>query len=229
MEKDVVYILKQWAYNNIELRYSLRSLANIEYNEVYFIWYKPSWVQWVKQIKIMDKFALRSMNTLYKTKVACLTSSISDNFILMNDDFIINNKIELKDYHRWTIKEHLEARYNSNLATKPLTSIIERDFNKNDLDFELHCPIIINKQKFLDLFDKYDMKKWHLYRSLYWKEYITNSKKIKDYKIKSLVKLKEVIEENPDFISTRDDFILNPTMNAFLKSQFSKKSKFEIL
>lgn len=221
MKYDVVYIVRQWVNNNMELLFSLRSLANIEHWDIYIIWHLPKWAKNVIHIPCRDNFKYKTQNVLNKIKIACW---LCDDFILMNDDFYITKPTQIKYYHKWTIEEHLETRQ-THLKQKPLTKIIERDFELDDLDFELHCPFLVNSKKALKLFEKYDMK-MHLFRSLYWKEYVKKSELVKDYKINNFKDLELVKKENPTFISSRDDFMNRPFIK-YLQSLFPKKSEYE--
>jgi hypothetical protein len=86
---DVVYILREWYSDCLELRYSLRSLENIEHWKVFFIWWCPWWAKNIVHIKAADPYQVKSLNALHKIKIACSDERISDDFILMNDDFYI--------------------------------------------------------------------------------------------------------------------------------------------
>lgn len=87
---DFVYILgEQDDYT--ELRYSLRSLALIPHGRVWIVGASPpGWVQNVGWIPVDQEPGYSSIWTNQRNNIyqACLSSAVSESFVLMNDDFI---------------------------------------------------------------------------------------------------------------------------------------------
>jgi len=222
---DIVYILREWADNCLELRYSLRSLKNIEHDKVYIIWYKPEWVENVIHISAEDPYKIKSLNALHKINIACNYKNISDDFILMNDDFYITKETEIKYYNQWSIMDHyLEKR--DRLQRGSYINNLYKTFQlfPRWKDFSLHTPIVYNKVKFLALQTKYDMTQWYLLRNLYCNHYWIVWEYLKDFKIRNL---EEIPEELPTFLSNLDCLIVSEEFKALLESLFPDQWRYE--
>ena len=224
---DVVYILRPWYDNCMELRYSIRSLQNIKHGNIYIIWYKPIWAKNIIHIPANDPFTVKALNALHKIKIACNDERISDDFILMNDDFYITKPTEVKYYHQGTIKEHLNRRV-ARVWTNNYIEWIRKTLKlfPEWLDYSIHYPIIYNKEKFLNLFEEYNMDQWLLLRNLYCNHYWVQWEQAKDYKIRNLGELPK--GKIPTFISNDDWLIVNEVFRGFLNKLFPKPSKYEI-
>lgn len=155
---DLVYPLIKWYNNNLELRYSLRSLTNLKYDNIYLLWYKPDWIKWIEHIEAEDNHYIKVVNVINKLKIVCEDDRISEDFILMNDDFYILKPTEIKYFNQWTISEHIDRR-ESNWVFHWVYAECLRYTNLMFpywLDFELHIPIIYNKTRLKELFAKYE-------------------------------------------------------------------------
>lgn len=222
---DIVYILRPWYDNCLELRFSLRSLANIKHDKVFIVGYKPEWCENVIHIPAEDPYSVKSLNALHKITIACEDKRISDDFILMNDDFYICKPTEIKYYNQWTIEEHLQDKINRLWNSKYIQNIRKTlNIFPEWLDFSLHIPIIYNKEKFLKLWDKYDKNEWYLLRNLYCNEYWVKSEYRQDYKIRNL---KELVKDDQTFISNDDALIVNEEFREYLYNKFPNVSKYE--
>jgi len=99
---DIVYLVKKTKDDNIELRYSLRSLSNIKHDRVFFVWYKPKWIKNIIHIPYEDR------NTKFenvKDKHKIISELDIEDFIYMNDDFYFLEKQEVENYIIWTLQE----------------------------------------------------------------------------------------------------------------------------
>ena len=89
---DFVYIVKE-SEDNEELRYSLRSISKFyPSNKIWIVGYKPSWIQNVNYIPVKQDCGDKWKNSVNNIIKACESEEISNDFILMNDDFIILKK-----------------------------------------------------------------------------------------------------------------------------------------
>jgi len=222
---DVVYILRAWYDNCLELRYSLRSLENIEHWKVFIIGYKPDWITNVVHIPAEDPYEIKSLNALHKINIACKDERVSDDFILMNDDFYIKDKTEIKYFHQWTMHNQLcerRARWNNWTYVNKLhlTYCLFPGWN----DFSIHCPIVYNKDKFLKLQEHYDMTQGYLLRNLYCNHYWIKWEKIEDCKVRNLA---EMPKEFPTFFSNLDSLIITDEFKEALNNLFPNASKYE--
>ena len=188
---DVVYLVSKCPNNNIELRYSLRSLKNIKYDNVFLVWYKPNWVKNVKHIPFNDKDD-KFLNVKKKQKIIASHPDISDNFIYMNDDFYFLKPQEVKNYKIWTVDQQVEYiksvvdNYKVYHYYRSITDIL-RMFGRWD-SYETHTPMIFNKKKMQEVIEWKPDYRTTSFRSLYGNyhsipaELLTNTPDYKKYK-----------------------------------------------
>ena len=147
---DVVYICRDG--ENDELRYSLRSLANLPHDNVWVIGGAPKWYKG-KRIKVKqsgDKYsnARRNLNAL------CDSPDITESFILMNDDFFIMRPVDDVPYlHGGSvydkIKRHSAYAPDSayvRLLWDTLHVLANRGCHTS-YDYALHVPMVMEKAK----------------------------------------------------------------------------------
>lgn len=139
-----------------ELRYALRSLKNIPHGNVFICGDKPDFIS-TKVIFLPNSTRGKSaqLDCELNLRLALEDERLSDNFILMNDDFFIIKKISrLPNYQNGTIAELIRDRpqrpfmkYNQSLDN----TIKYLECFDNPLSFELHIPMVMNKLDRLDL------------------------------------------------------------------------------
>lgn len=159
---DFVYIVKEDEKNE-DLKYSLRSIAKFyPENKVWIVGYKPSWVKNVEYLPVKqskDKWK----NSMLNITAACECPNISEDFILMNDDFFM---IEPKVPIEMIANSHLGLLSKTITKYKTMKSPWFNAFPQiRDLlkklgvsepyyDYEAHLPLQINKKKFLEVLAK---------------------------------------------------------------------------
>jgi len=230
--------------DNVELKYSLRSVALFapKFDKIWIIGYKPDWVTNVEFIPTVQFQAKKYTATNNNLRVACESVYISNDFVLMNDDFILTRPIssweDSLNFIRNKLKDQIKI-YHSSCETDytqafdyNLPMIQEISGNPDPDDYELHIPIIINKNKFLDVFnDKRVIKhmkehKITLKRSLY------GNVNHKFTRITPDVKIRGGDPETIDseWVSVLDNFIgkSHPRFTAYLDRLFSNKCRYEV-
>lgn len=248
---DIVYPLKE-QNKNIDLLYSLRSLEKFgcEYGQVWIVGYLPEWITNVRHIKTVqnsDKWA----NTQGNWTAICECDEVSEDIIVMNDDFIFSQPVKswesLTDCYLGTMQER--AEFFTNNGYKPSKWRNAFSFNHNllqsmgvaePLDYEFHGPVIINRKKRLALQSRKEIKPYmadseslimlrSVYQNVYRKDRPT--RKIHDYKFMADAFNPEEMLIN-GFFSVDDEIIGDdtrcPKLNAWLKRTFPSKSKYEI-
>ena len=247
---DLVYILKESDYNP-DLVMSLRSVEKFcKYRNIWIIGYKPTWLTNVKHLPTKQT-GNKWKNSELNWRTACECPEISDNFILMNDDFIAIRPIhdwenELNvclgnvgdEADRWAKKQKPSRWQWGFIYAKDLLKVCH---SRSDYNYESHLPIIINKQKYLKFLELKPIKEFiksskvlhkrSLYKNLYPSDKVSLPHKIKDVKIMLGYDLSDgYLKEN--WISVFDDVIGNvikfPKINKFLSEMFPDKSKFEL-
>lgn len=232
MKPDIVYILKN-TQENEEFRYSLRSLIKNakNYGKVITIGGLPNKIKTDLNIplKQVGKTKYDRVNITFKE--ICLNPAISDNFVLMNDDFFIMQELDISkipNYYRCSIKEYLEIltrdRANSDYSGRLAKAAMALDMLKYDTKcYELHVPILLNKHKLLEVFGVFTG--YCGTRTLYGNYHKVKSKQMNDCKI--FTHSDEFIKDTP-FLSTTDSSFRSGAVGEYIRSQFPDKCKFEV-
>lgn len=225
---DIVYTLRN-NYDGEELIYSLRSLKNIPHDRVFLVGGCPSWAQNIIHIPT-EQTGTKWENSVSNIKTACKDSRLSDDFILMNDDFFIlepSTPQELNKYHA-TVAKMLEGLGKKHPKPTPyMVGMAEtRDLlfwlgKEEPRCYELHIPFVFNKNKFLEMFKipGTDSIKCLQIRTLYGNLYMSGGEDMPDVKI---CDKKGSPGQKGQFLSCSDsgfDFIL-----PFLRQKFNNKT-----
>lgn len=147
---DYVYICRSG--DNEELRYSLRSISkNAPEGRVWLVGGKPDWYSgnFVSVRATSHKYN-NARNNLH---AIVGSSEISDNFVLMNDDFFVVRKVdEIKTYHGGLLSDKIK-RYKSEPGTTVYTGMLTTTYRTlrrrgvdAPLDYELHVPMPMTKE-----------------------------------------------------------------------------------
>lgn len=225
---DALYVLgKSSQYDNLELRLSLRSLERNakDLESVFIVGEKPNWIKNVVHIPVDDVYT-RENNVFRKILTACKLD-ISENFFFMNDDFYMTRPFIMGDYPFFVngVVEGIQnpSRYQK-VQNKTLNCLQSNGINMV-MDYRVHCPIIFNKEKFLQLEKYYKATKFdevgYSARLLYGNLFADNPIICEDCKLWSGDKIKDTIQ---GCISTNDD--CEDVLNELLKI-FNKPSKYE--
>lgn len=167
--------------NNMELRLSLRSLEKFGKNidRVFVVGNKPPFLsKEVNYIWVDDKYEWWK-NAFEKTKAA-IKAGISDEFLLMNDDFFMMaefDALKYPYYHKGDMPLDKEGVYGGVVAN---TRKVLESMGATYKHFGVHCPMRIEAQKYLEL-EKYYTSPV-LARCLYGNLYAKGAKLIKDNK-----------------------------------------------
>jgi hypothetical protein len=149
---DVVYVCRDGA--NEELRYSLRSLANVPHDRV---WIFGGWPRWVSNVTVVatPQRATKYAITTNSLRVACEHPEVSDPFWLWNDDMYAIAATEPKHYDRGPVRKVLDIYQghhpNSSytLGMKATLAMLKANGHPDPLSFELHIPLVVHKATML--------------------------------------------------------------------------------
>lgn len=226
---DLVYICRDG--NNEELRYSIRSaVKNLAFDNLWVVGGKPDWYSgnYIKVEQNRSKYA----NARKNLSAACNSEEISDSFILMNDDFYILNKVELVPYMHGgllsdKIKTYKDLTGNTSYVlnlNKTLTNLSRR-LKKDILDYELHVPMIMEKENLLKVLDYADF-----WRSRYGNTFSVGGEEIVDVKVYCsgglVSKSYDLNNLKYDYLSSNDDSFELIRDNILLK-HFNEPSIYE--
>jgi len=228
---DIVYFVRE-GDDNEELRYSLRSLVNIPHGTVHIVGYKPCWVKNVNHIPV-EQTGIKNTNTTRNLYVAAESEEVSDNFILMNDDFFIMKPIEeIPNLNRGYIVD--VAEYYQQFNSPYFKGMVETHNYilslgyKSPLSYELHVPMVMNKYNVVDMLDQYyfdapEVSILHK-RSLYGNMFNYGGETIKDVKV---YKVDGSFDEDSTFLSTQDNIWDDSEIGRFIRTKFTEKSQYE--
>ena len=230
---DLVYILgrgSRW-FNN-EIRFSLRSVCeNLPHRRVILVGERPEWIQNILHIPAVDDRSCKLQNAMAKLRILCETPGVSEDFILMNDDFFIMRPMTyMPNYINGTIQnlqETHETRAGYYYAAMDVTrTMLKMAIGKEPFNFELHVPMVLNRDKFLKLTDTILWKeKSYLFRSVYGNVFELdgiNRMDVKIYRAKNLPDCDKM-----DLISTDNVTVLTPRFQKWIARKFPKKCKYE--
>jgi hypothetical protein len=228
---DFVYICKDG--NNEELRYSIRSIVeSFPYANIWVVGGKPDW--YIGNYIEVEQSNYKYKNAVENLKSICSSLEISDSFILMNDDFYIINKIEnIETFHGGYLlnKINLYQKLNSNSNyTRKLNSTYKRLKGigiDNPLDYELHIPMVMEKEKLQEVLKNNDQFLW---RSMYGNIFQVGGSEMQDVKVYGsgplIPKSYNLNLDNHTYLSSADSSF-NIIWNKILKVKFKQKTKFE--
>jgi hypothetical protein len=226
---DLVYICGSG--HNEELRYSIRSaVKNLKFDNLWVVGGKPDWYvgNHLEVIQNKSKYA----NARNNLRAICNSTEISDSFILMNDDFYIINKVDNVPYmHGGLLADKITKYKNLTGDTRYVLMLkrtllsLSRRINKDVLDYELHVPMVMEKEKLLSIVELPD-----LWRSRYGNTFDVGGIEIDDVKVYSFgVLTKKSYDINNlkyDYLSSNDDSF-EMIKNKILNINFADKTVYE--
>jgi hypothetical protein len=228
---DVVYICR--IGRNPELMYSIRSVVeNLPHDKIWVAGGKPNWYK--GKFMGVKQGGTKYQNAREILEAICENPEISDEFILMNDDFFITDKLDdLKTYHGGLLEKKV-AKYTRMHPNSIYTGLLQHTFvNLRDrygiehpLDYELHVPMKM---------DKYGLYKavtsGLLWRSVYGNLNNVGGEKINDVKVylggREEHQSYDFRKGSLPFVST-EDRSFSVVYRELLKDKFPNRSKYEI-
>lgn len=211
---------------DFELRMCLRSIEkNITgYRDIVIVGDVPQWIQNVKQIPVQDVSKVSDFNIMWKTTAACDEEAVSENFLFFNDDHFILKPFQADKfpfYYSGDLGEYIRKRGNDEYgkrAQNTYNHLKERGLPTNH--FDIHTPILYNKEKFINLVSALDWnQKTYIIKSLYANSLKIEGEQIEDHKYNN-PPIKDV-----GVYSTYPN--LRASVTRFLTEQFPKPSKYE--
>lgn len=233
---DILYTLKE-CQSCEELVYSLRSLANLPHNKVFIVGGCPNNIDKGKIVHIPSKQkGTKWQNSTANVKLACMDERLSDDFILMNDDFFIlkpiqDVKIEL-NLQQGTVKKVYDYYFARSASETPWCrgmrqtgELLKKQGILEPLSYELHIPFVMNKHKLLSLFDIEGVKDINCLhkRTLYGNLFSPDATYMEDVKFNGDVTFNE--NKYNKFLSCSDGGF--NSIKRFLSNKFPKKSVYE--
>ncbi len=232
MKKNFTFVYICRAGENEELRYSIRSVvASFPNADIIVVGEPPEWYDG-DYIKVKQAFT-KYRNAYNNLQTICMSSKIPENFIVMNDDFYIMDKIDdvgyfhdglLQDKADMYFDVYQHSEYTKRLYTT--VSKLQRLGYKNPLSYEVHVPFPVEKWKLA----RATRNEALLWRSMYGNIYGVGGTQIDDVKVYSSVKMNfktyDYSSAELPFLSSDDtSFIL--LKDDVLSKRFSSKTSYE--
>lgn len=234
---DLVYSLGTGSHwDNNEIRYSLRSVEKfLKVDYVYVIGECPSFLN-VYHIPLKESSVSahnKQYNIFAKIMRACQTPTISKDFIYMADDhFWLKPVDRIPYYHNGNLFNtwifHNCPSYQRTLMNT-YNELLRRGLPT--VNFNIHYPIVYNKEKFLQTVPLF---RWGMYHGYAIKSLYCNSLKIEgecgiECKIKQPFRIADLQELTfgKELFSFGDE-ALNDSMKQYLQQLYPKKSRWEI-
>jgi len=212
---DYVYICRSG--DNEELRFSLRSvLKNTDCKNVWVVGGKPDWYIG-NYIKVED-FGNKFDNITNCYKAISISDQISEDFVLMNDDFyILQQTKEIPLFYDGTLTDKIDSHMSkygmssyARVLVRAKKELMEAGIS-DPLCYDVHTPMMFNKTMLSYLNHSNNAP-----RSTYGNMYNLGGIEVKDVKIYYKDKDKDI--SSLSFLSTEDDsfkLILNKLISMF--------------
>lgn len=236
---DIVYTVKASATND-ELKYSLRTIENLPHDRVYIIGGCPEFVNQDTVTFIpTDTLPSKYDTTLNNLKVACSLKSLSEDFIWMNDDFYILQKVEdpMRELNlqKGSIRLWIKEYKKHNLALTKYMLGVEHTLEylkslgiPDPACYEMHTPFVYNKSRVKSLLEREGLKSVPMIqiRSVYGNIYNLNGELTEDVKVLRKDNLDLSKFDNKKFMSSSD--FTWPKLEPYIKLKFNKKGVHEL-
>lgn len=224
---DIVIPLgKGSVLKNFELRFCLRSIEKhlTGYRNIWIIGERPEWSQNVNHIPATDRYDISDRNIMAKLTLAAEHPEISHDWIMFNDDHFLLAPFEAATfpyYYHQNLDVYLKQRGIDAYGKRALATMKHlQDQNLPIKHFDIHTPILYNKELFLKFVSSLNWEKQsYIIKSLY-----ANSLKIEGTEEKDH-KLTAPPNGNLKVFSTYPH--MKASVTRFLTEQFPQKSKYE--
>lgn len=237
MKRDLVYIVgKSSGWGDNELRYSLRSVAErmADVGTVFIVGELPPFVdpKSVAHVPMADPTKDKTLNALAKIRRAAEDPRMSAEFVLMNDDFVVLRKGgPPRRYSSGSMKakigRHKKGVYRDALIRT--AEMLKGGARGEVLDYEMHCPVVFDKEALIDVMDEFRGREPYLVRTAYGHRTANDdAAPVPDFKAFSMEKVRAIAKRNL-YLSSSKEVEKNPEYRAWLRAKFPVRCRFEML
>jgi hypothetical protein len=240
---DLVYLYTAGSNTN-EIRYSLRSMQKHLKNigRVFIVGDDPGIFKDMIYVPCENKWRHNGARNIYdKIMTACRHPDLSQNFGCCSDDYFLLKDFDLETlpyFHCGTLSQTIQKlciKYSNGEpnafrihCVNTFNALIERKLPEQN--FNIHFPIVYNKEKYIEIMSAFD---WEIPRGYISKSTYTNSLKIPgeymaDVKIHAPKTKPAILRrlKNESFFSTNEHSINDP-MLEFMQEQYPEPSMWE--
>ena len=141
MKPDVLYRVRPGEKNE-ELRYSLRSLCNVEHGDVFMVGYPPKWVKQVNRIP--GKHWRTKWQALVGDLLLACEQLPGRRLLLIDDDMYVLVRQQVPVYHAGSLVEHAKQTVGAyGRSLKATAEYLMGMGIAKPLSYELHVPMVI--------------------------------------------------------------------------------------
>ena len=232
---DLVYILgKGSRWHNNEIRFSMRSAEKFfKFRNIVIVGDLPEWARNVIHIQVDDVFKNKLQNARTKYLAACNDPRVSKDFILMNDDFFFLKPVEkILNYSRGTSERQIDmhetkAGYYFESIRRTKARLESLGFTGKVMDFEVHAPMVFNKEKLKNVIQVVGGMVTCLLRTCYGNLEDLDFQVTRDFKVSDIWKLRKVVDGGKEFLSITDSMVVSDDFRKWIWETFPEPSKYE--
>lgn len=224
-------------WNNQELRYSFRSLEFVKDLEgVIVAGHNPGFLSdAVTLIPAYHVFNNPATGIFANILHACRDERTPEMFLLCNDDYFFTAEVKAVNYPYYHIGQIKDKLKSCSPAYYPHLFATQEELKRRDLptlNFDSHFPIVISKQKVIQLSKMYDWNRQHGYtfKSLYCNTFGIEGEFRPDCKVNAPHQLEWWVQfaGERECFSIGDAALSGGGLIEFLRGIWPEKCKFEI-
>lgn len=232
MRPDIVIPVRPGEHNQ-SLRYTLRSIAaHVPHRRVWIAGHKPAWVRGVGHVPTKQT-ATKYQNSRANWKAAVDHAEVADDFIVFNDDFFVMRPLPASGppvLHRGPLAEverHFQRRVKPGrymLGMRQTAELLDDLGIEEPLCYEMHTPMLLNRQRYLEVWEIANRVKYPHSRTLYGNYWRIGGRKATDPKVMVL---------GPHFprgallLSTMAETFARGQVGAFIRGAFAQRCRYE--
>jgi hypothetical protein len=223
---DIVYVCRPGP--NEELRYSLRSLANLPHGKVWMFGAAPEWVTDVEVVRVPQEPGAHA-TTKANLKAACLHPEVSEEFVYFNDDFFVMQPMEnVPVMHRGPLSDLVRSGMMATSYTGALRrtlAILKEQGIEAPLMYDLHAPMQVTKTGMLAALDLCQVPKGELCqeRTLFGNLQEVGGELSRNHKVGRMHR----DWQSWSFLSTNDTTFRSVPAGDYIRASFPDRSPYE--
>ena len=221
---------------NMELKYCLRSIEKhlSGVGNIFIIGHMPDWITGCIHIPSEDdpRNRFRDRNIMNKMMAACNDERVSNNFLMVHDDHFLLGDYEASEFPYYHCGHMVpgQGQYgDTKRNTEHLLCVLP---GIPILNYDCHCPIVFNKEKFMRSVALADWSKWYGYcmKTLYCVMNGVDGVYMQDIKIRLPLQKEEIMQSiaGRRWFSIGDRCWAENGMKEVLQDLYPNKSKWEL-
>lgn len=231
-------------WQNNEVRYCIRSFVKnfFQLGKIFIIGQKPDFLKWSNprliHIESDDPFRQnKDGNLIYKVLKACNRSDLSFDFIRASDDQLVVRKVSIDDFYpRYSINiDRLPIKRNRwKMRVWDTVQELKR-IGKTTYNYEIHFPMLYNKESFIGVMNKYPLQdhKGYTINTLYFNNILDEHKQLGDIKLtipKPIMTINDIVKQvdKKIFIGYNNKGLRDGVLKSWIQQNFNQKTEFEI-